>query len=362
MKTDPQKTVHPHQYVFVHLQNAFDEETALLKKIVELAYQSCNEVSVITNQCKGHLSSLKGIHYHFINAEVNAEKQLKNFSKFILQLKLFLVILKCSFKQKSTLYLNTHLSFGAAFAGKILRHRIIYQMSNQFLRSRYLKKYILRCANELVSNSSPSQAVTAKKTYHIQPFLSDAFKQIADLKMSEDLLDAQNFNVLIFANGQNAKVKEECAELSDIMPDVDFQFIYSNDANALSADEMHDHYRKANVIFAYFKDDEVRTKDMLKVMGGMYYGCPVICHPNQFISSIIENDYNGFVRDGHNVFGLRNLLYAIIKDFELYSKLSYNAQRTANQPTEQTYQENVLEMMHFEKAFELKRVDTKQAA
>jgi hypothetical protein len=171
MKTNSPNTVRPHQYVFVHLHNAFDEDTALLKKIVELAYQSFNEVSVITNQDKGHLSNLKGIKYHFIQADVQAK--LNNFSKLVLQIKLFLLIFKCSFRQASTLFLNTHLSFGAAFAGKILRHRIIFQVSNQQLHSRFLKKYILRCANELVSNSSPSQALPTKKTHHIQPFLSE---------------------------------------------------------------------------------------------------------------------------------------------------------------------------------------------
>jgi L-malate glycosyltransferase len=346
------------QYVFVHLRNAFDEDTALLRKMVELTASHNSDVLLITDNAKGHLSNIANAKHQVVNCKIDREKKINYVRMFCLQVQLFAMLFIKTFRKNTTVYYDSSVSLGAGLAGRLLGHRVIFQSvrglhTKTGSAEKLLSPYAIKYASEVVGIATHQlKPVFARKkqVHDIKPVLSATFRATADAKMGEEQTEVQNFNVLVLFDGRNQSIKDKCVELGDLLHDVDFELVDVNKANCPTVNELHDQYRKANIVVSFFEEEEMNVDHLLRSVGALYYGCPCVAHDSNIMNNIIRNDDNGYIMDCNDLFGLRKLLYGMIRDFDIYTRLSIEAQHTAFGLTEKAYEEGVVRILHLDDA------------
>ena len=324
-----------------HLLNDYSGSPKVLSQLLKGLVEKGEEVNIVTCSGRdGFLSDIEGAKYHYFwyKWHQNPFVRLFNFmlSQFLLFFKfLFLV------KKGDIVYINTVLPFGAGLLGKLKSCQVVYHIHETSMKPLVLKKFlfgivkltadkVIYVSNYLAQN----EPVSTQSTIVIPNAIDANFLKIAQ---SFEKSICTN-HVLMICSLKKYKGVDEFVHLATISPLLNFRLIVNaseleistyflnkklpNNLEILSTQtNVHPHYQWADVVLNLSKTDKWIETFGLTVIEAMAYGLPVIVPPVGGIAELVSDGINGYKVDSNNIEEIKNRLFDIISNENLYKKM-----------------------------------------
>ena len=340
--------------LFVHLLNNYTGSPKVLANFLEEYSKSSNEISLLTSKTDGCLSSISNVKYIDNKYRWFNNKILLTLVFIFSQIYQFFFVL-CG-KKYDCIYINTILPFGAAFAAKIRKEKVVYHVHEYYPKPHLMQRicvyFASKCADEyiFVSNYLKScyKGIFLKKGIVIHNAVSNDLKTSAkDFITNNDYIKNKFINKQIVLPCALKKYKgvNVFLELSKQLPQYNFLLVTSNSKNESDS---------------YFKDKEVpknfkilnQVKDMSKIYSeasivlnlSIPHGIDKIIETFSMILieafefktpciapcyggplEIIQEAENGFLLEVENISEVVNKIEYIMSDYNLYKGFSEKA-------------------------------------
>ncbi len=330
--------------IAVHLLNDRSGSPLILRQALE-ALQEHFEVILYTATPSGDgfLSNLNNVEARTIFYKWHKSKLLTLVYFFIAQIALFTKLV-FTLKKDDTLYINTLLPFGAAFAGYIKRSSIVYHVHETSLKPALLKGFLFQVANTFanrvifVSNyvashyrfSKPSTEVIynclpdmfIEKTAHIKrlnlkhPFTVTMLCSLKEYKGVYHFVNiAAKMPALRFQLVLNASQKDVDAFVTLVSPPANCN-VYAAQKNTTPF------YEAAHVVLNLSKPTGWVETFGMTILEAMHCGRPVICPPVGGVLELVTDNLEGFTIDSSNEDAICEALKKLYGDLPFYDKMS----------------------------------------
>lgn len=350
--------------VGVHLLNDFSGSPLVFSQSLSAFVKNGYEVDLFTSKKpgEGFLSHIQGVNYHLIDYDWSTNKLITLLKLLWSQLIVFLKLLRY-WRQPVIIYINTVLPFGAAFAAKLMRKRLVYHLHETSIKPPALKHFLFS-----LCNSSAERVIYVSEFLHASQPLSQPENCIVPNALFDDFVETakaynkvpnERFNVLMLASLKIYKGVKEFVELAKALPELDFQLVLN--ASQQSVDEffvgeelpqnltlfpsqknVHPFYEKADLVLNLSHPDKWQETFGMTALEGMSYGLPVIVPPVGGIAELVENGYNGYQVDVRDMKELMKKVKKISTDTEHYVNLSVHANEVASRYSMKAFENAVV--------------------
>jgi len=334
---------------FIHLLNDYSGSPLVLSNVVRGVQQYGYDCKIITSgNSEGFLSNIEEASYDFFNYRFHSNKFIRLILFFYTQVIMFFKILSFR-KDKSIIYINTLLPFGAALAGWMTGQKVIYHIHETSLRPLILKQFLKWMARMTSSYSiyvsdhlRSTEALKDIKGMTIHNALSDLFKETAKPYKTDTSAKNQNFTVLMLCSLKAYKGVNEFVELSSMLPRIQFNMVINSDQNSIdeyfknkklpenlklfsSQKNVHPFYQKSHLVLNLSHPEQWVETFGMTILEGMHYGLPCIAPPVGGPTEIIENAVNGYLIDQRQLGDIAQTIMDLSNNPTLYSTFSQNA-------------------------------------
>lgn len=340
--------------LFVHLLNNYTGSPNVLSNFLMDYCKSHKNICLLTSKTEGCLSNLPNIQYVDNKYRWISNRIFLTFRFIFSQIYQFLYVLFN--KRYDCVYINTILPFGAAFAAKIRKEKVVYHVHEYYPKPHFMQRicvyFASKCADEyiFVSNYLKScyKGIFLKKGIVIHNAVSNELKTRAkDFITNNDYIKNKFINKQIVLPCALKKYKgvNVFLELSKQLPQYNFLLVTSNSKNESDS---------------YFKDKEVpknfkilnQVKDMSKIYSdasivlnlsiphgidkiietfsmilieAFEYKTPCIAPCYGGPLEIIQEGENGYLLEVENITEVINKIEYIMSDYNLYKVFSEKA-------------------------------------
>lgn len=352
--------------VAIQLVNDYSESSLIFRNILEGLPSAKYQLDLIELGSSIEIFDVKNKtdkHYLF-KSRIDKLRILINqiFRQFVLFIRLLKYI-----RIDSVFYVNSIIPFGALFAGKLLRKKIVCHIQQTALKSLPIKNILLRivdyCANEVIyfseylSNQDQLKSCNKNIVYNT---LSNEF-----IRKANNHYPSLNgrFTVLMLSSFIESKGVIEFVELAKRMPLFNFELVVFNGAsqdienffcnvqlqnlNILSSQKrVNSFYRSANLVLNLSHPDQWEDSFSIIALEAMCYGIPIIAPPIRGIDEIIDNGVNGFKIHQNKSNQIERVLRLLSINLKLYNKLSVNAKLMSHQFSYSKRQSLIMSIIH----------------
>lgn len=339
--------------LFVHLLNNFTGSPRVLANFLEEHTGNGDEIHLLTSNTEGCLSNMNGIIYHKNLYSWKTNKIFLTGLFIISQIYQFFFVLLG--KKYDCVYINTILPFGAAFAAKLRKEKIIYHVHEYYPKPHLMQKI---CVSFLRK--------TSNKTIFVSQYLESCYKDLTSDKIVIHNSVSKKFHEdagVYISQSEYLKKKYEnrlivlpCAlktykgillflEIAKQLQDYNFLLVTSN-----SEEETNDYF-KNEIIPKNFKIMN-EVKDMAKIYSSasLVMNLSIPHGIDRFIETfsmilieafefktpciapcyggpleIIQEGENGYLLEVENITEVINKIEYIMSDYNLYKVFSEKA-------------------------------------
>jgi L-malate glycosyltransferase len=334
---------------FIHLYNDYSGSPLVLSNVIRGIKKYGYDCKIITSKkTEGFLSNIEGIEYSYFNYQFNQNKLIRLAFYFWSQIIIFFNIWN-SRKEKSIIYINTLLPFGAALAGWLSNQKVIYHIHEISLKPLGLKVFLKRIAqfssdysiyvSEYLKTSEGLQNVKGETVYNA---LSEIFTQTAESYKNNSNLKNEDFTVLMLCSLKKYKGIDEFVELARKLENINFIMVINSDQKSLdsyfkefdlpanlqlfsSQKNVHPFYQKSHLVINLSHPDQWVETFGMTLLEGMYYGLPCIAPPIGGPTEIVEDAVNGFLIDQRHLDNIADKIIELSSNKALYKAFSRNA-------------------------------------
>lgn len=340
--------------LFVHLLNNFTGSPKVLANFLEEYSKSSNEIFLLTSKTDGCLSNIPNVKYIDNKYRWSNNKILLTLVFILSQIcQLFLVLFG---KKYDCVYINTILPFGAAFAAKIRKEKVVYHVHEYYPKPHLMQRicvyFASKCADEyiFVSNYLKScyKCIFLKEGIVIHNAVSNDLKTSAkDFITNNDYIKNKFINKQIVLPCALKKYKgvNIFLELSKQLPQYNFLLVTSNSKNESDSyfrdkkipdnfrilnqvNDMSKIYSEASIVLnlsiPHGIDKFIETFSMILIEAFEFKTpCIAPCYGGPL--EIIQEGENGYLLEIENITEvIRNIKY-IMSDYNLYKDFSDKA-------------------------------------
>ena len=339
--------------LFVHLLNNFTGSPRVLANFLEEYTGNGDEIHLLTSNTEGCLSNINGIIYHKNFYSWKTNKILLTGLFIISQIYQFFFVLFG--KKYDCVYINTILPFGAAFAAKLRKEKIIYHVHEYYPKPHLMQKICVYFLKK-----------TSNKTIFVSQYLESCYKDLTSdkivihnsvsKKFHEDAGNYIGQSEYLKKKYKNRLIVLPCAlktykgvllflEIAKQLQDYNFLLVTSN-----SEEETNDYF-KNEIIPKNFKIMN-EVKDMAKIYSSasLVMNLSIPHGIDRFIETfsmilieafefktpciapcyggpleIIENDLNGYLMEIENIHEVTEKIKSIFLNYEDYTKFCEKA-------------------------------------
>jgi len=356
--------------VCFHIVNDFSGATKMLAATLDGLLQRSIKVDLVTSR-GGGLDTLKNENLRTFHFPYSHSKNLllAGLDYLFSQFFIFFFAFKYFFAKKTVFYINTIKPVGAAFAGKIIRKKIVYHYhENAFVVSkfyRFLCNIMQIFADKIicVSQYQRSFLKRQKDIFVVPNFLSESFVNDFEQNIEKNFKQKR---ILLFSNLRFFKGMLEFIELAKRLPDYNFelvigekqqdiqQFFNKNKIdlpkNLTLTERQSDVvpiYQRASLLLNLSNREFVIETFGLTALEAMTAGVPVIVPTVGGIAELVEEGKNGYKIDVQQLDKIEQQIKILLTDFELYKRLSNNALKTAQNFDCNITSEKILQIINF---------------
>lgn len=341
--------------LFVHLLNNFTGSPRVLANFLnEFATDASNEIHLLTSKSDGCLSDFKNVKYHWNSYKWISNKIVLSFILLFSQIYQFLFVLFG--KKYDCVYINTILPFGAAFAARIRKEKIIYHIHEYYPRPNFMQKvcvfFAKKCAGEIIFVSdylrNCYKDIFTQKEHIIHNSVSSKFHESAEKIIKNENYLQNKFSekqVVLPCSLKKYKGVFLFVEIAKKLPEYNFVLVTSN--SKVESDEFFKNYdlpknfeikneiRNMSKIYSSASvvmnlsiphgiDRIIETFSMILIESFEFKTpCIAPCYGGPL--EIIENEKNGFLLEIENLEDVSKNLNFILSDFNLYKEFCENA-------------------------------------
>lgn len=332
--------------VVFQLFNDFSGSPMILKTVVSgLLKKGCN-VNLVTSR-GGVLDTIDDCdnlkrHYYSYNFSM---KPLVTLLRYVwVQVYTFFYAFKFLFKSNTVFYINTLLPVGPAFAGWLMRKRVIYHYhENAWAKGRVYKELcraMMFLASEIicVSDYQRNTLQGSRATKVVPNAISDVFAG----KLLPDASRAFSAkNVLMACSAKMYKGVGEFLALAQKLPQYKFTLVLNCEPdekeaffteNNLSApanvtvyprtDKMFEFYNSASVVLNLSDTSLFVETFGMTVAEALLAGLPCIVPPVGASKEIITEGINGYAIDSHSTDLIAEKIDYMLSDLQVYAKMA----------------------------------------
>ncbi len=360
----------PKQLVVVHMRNDLSGSTRVLAQAVEaLCAQEVNIVLyTATIDYEGFLSDLPNqVEIRSIPYKRRNRRWRTFFSYLYVQVWLFFSLLKYILKP-TKIYINTVLPFGAAFAGILMRKKVIYHIHEVSLAPApiLLKKWLFfvvrLTAHKVIFVSEflkEQMSFSRTEKVVIHNCISESFTENAEeISHATD----KEFRVLMICSLAEYKGVPEFIELAKAMSGFKFDLVLNatlseiklvlgkaelpNNLNVYPAQKKVEHFYKEASVLLNLSDTQKHIETFgMTVLEGMNYGLPCIVPPVGGVLELIDDGVNGYCIDSKNLSQIIDAIEELRVDTRLYSSLSVQAKKKAELFNSDLFEKAIVESL-----------------
>lgn len=350
-----------------HLLNDFSGSPKVLSQLVKGWDEQGIDVEVCTSfGNKGFLSTVpfwitrENVWYTFYENKLLRLLALV-WSQCFLFLKFFLKV-----KKTDIIYVNTVLPFGAGLLGKVKGCRVIYHIHETTISPPILKAFLFGVVkftatdvvyvSKYVASAEPMQGKNVHILYNAIPetFLERANATPRDITMPQNVLMVCSLKkykgVLEFVEvAKRLKQYRFRMVLNATIKDIDtfFQGI-SLPANLELFPMQRDvipHYAWADLIVNFSHPESWVETFGLTIIEGMAFGMPAIIPPVGGITEVVDDGFNGFHLNPHDVEKTSKTILDLFLNAKEYARFSKNAETKLQAFREKAFIEGSLRIL-----------------
>ncbi len=352
--------------VAIHLLNDYSGSPLVFRQAIEtIKEEYAVTLYTATPDGTGFLSDIEGAGYKPVFYRWSTHKLLTLLYYLLSQTALFFSLLK-TLTNGDTVYINTLLPFGAAWAAKLKRCTVVYHLHEVSIRPKLLKNFLTatvdhtahrvlfvsqyvanqfqfsRAQSTVVYNCLPD-AFTTKTAGLLQPNLSGSFTvlMICSLKAYKGVyefialakeLPRIRFVLVLNASQKNVAVFKKEAALSHNC------FLYPAQKDTTIF------YKDAHVVMNLSRPQGWIETFGLTVLEAMHCGRPVIVPQVGGVCELVQHGVEGYCIDSSDKEGLIKAITQLSTDFKLYLKLAAAAREKAASFSSENFTSSVQEI------------------
>jgi L-malate glycosyltransferase len=304
--------------LFIHLLNDFSGSPLVLSQVINSLSSEEYVKTVLTTQSaeQGFLSNLADCEYKYYWYRWKKNDWYRLLTYSLSQLHLFFSLFQF-WNKPVTVYVNTLLPFGAAWAARIMRKEVIYHVHESSIKPALLKEFLKWTASKnarkaiYVSNYLlEKEALDGVLNLKIYNSLSPEFTQIADSYKKKNI-PKKGFVVLMICSLKIYKGVHEFLELARRISTLQFEMVLNSSSDEVqkfksshdipsnlriyeSQTDVHPFYQNASVILNLSHPDKWIETFGMTILEGMYYGLPAIVPEVGGVKELVEDGKNGF--------------------------------------------------------------------
>jgi L-malate glycosyltransferase len=332
--------------IFIHSLNNQTGSPNILSLIIREFVAKGYKIDLITNKTQGFLSNIENVKYRYTSYKWHKNKALTLLLLIRSQIEMFFIILLHYRKENAIFYINTIIPFGAAWACKLLKKKLIYHIHEDMFLSKPLYWFYRftynSCNQKSVFVSKYLQEITGidKNSVVIYNSLSPEF--IEKVK-SQNLNERQNVNnILMIGSLRNFKGVYEFVAISKLLSHYNFTLVVSASESEVEKfknetkphanlflyplqTNLHPFYNHSKILLNLTHPDKWIETFGLTILEAMAYGIPAIVPNVGGPTELIENEANGFTIDPLNTDVLTEKIKILMENENLYSRFSLAA-------------------------------------
>lgn len=349
--------------IAIHLKNDRSGSSLVFRQSLEALADKGLTIHLITvrpDDTPGFLSDIPGVAYHYIRNYDRGNKWRKIFSFLLVQLLIFRKVWEL-YEPQGSVYINTLLPFGAAWAGRLKRAPITYHLHETAVHPAFLRGFLLRVAQRSASQVIfgsrfvKTQLDFPKSVHHIiHSCLPESFVQEALLHSNY----GSRKTVLMVTSPGNDSGITELLQLAALMPSTRFELILN--ATRQERNEyfglriipenvmiygpqlnLHPFYQRAAVVLNLSNTEHYQETFDISILQAMSYGRPVIVPLAGGANEMVAHGWNGYRISGHYIEQVRNHVEQLLENKPLYADMSCAAQLVASQFKPQVFRQQV---------------------
>jgi glycosyltransferase involved in cell wall biosynthesis len=353
--------------IAAHLLNNFTGSPLVLAQSLRALRDAGHEVHLYTSEGPGFLDDIEGItvHEHPYRWSPNRYVRLIRFAWA--QLRLLLKLLRYR-KEEVLIYANTLLPFGAGLAAWWMKKPTLYHVHETVVPPRSLTNFLLRVARhashhlmypshylkDFHSLEHPQQAVV----YNALP--ESFWEQVQQHQTKER--EPGPLRILMICSMKHAKGIFEFIELARRLPKLHFELVISQPIEAIQKflgqevlpdnlrlfpvqQDVHPFYARADVLLSLSHPIDWPETFGMTILEGFAYGLPAIVPPVGAPLELVEEGKEGFALDQRDLGSIAERLRWLADHPQARQLLSENALQKAMQFSEETFGEQIVEIV-----------------
>lgn len=335
--------------VVFHLLNDYSGSPMILKTVLNGLLKKGCKIDLVTSK-GGVLDTIEQngqLTYHYNNYNFSPKPLVTLLRYVCTQIYTFFLAFRFLFASNAVFYINTLLPVGPAFAGWLMRKKVVYH----YHENADVKGVVYKClskamgfiASEIICVSAHQRSTlqTQKDAKIVPNAVSDAFSQ--QLHPDSKRAFAAK-NVLMACSAKMYKGVGEFIEIANKLPEYHFtlvlncspaekdEFIADNklvipanmEVNSRT-DKMYNYYNNASIVMN-LSDVKLFVETFgMTVAESLLAGLPCIVPPVGASKEIIIEGENGFAIDSHDTDRIADKINYILSDEAVYTKMAESA-------------------------------------
>ena len=289
------------------------------------------------------LAGTAGINIRTIPYRFDAGMRLPRFTWA--QIRMFFAGMRHAW-HNNVFYINTLLPVGAAIAGRLTGHRVVYHCHENAREKgwhyRLLQWCMCRLASDIICVSqSQRDGIPRKRRMHVVPnFLSNEF--LTGLLPFDPQRAFACRRVLMLSSLRRYKGVPQFLRLAESLPDIAFELVLNESPQALSnvlrnvqlpsnvivhsrQKDITPFYNRASLLLNLSDPAMISETFGLTALEAMGAGLPAIVPPTGGIAEIVTDGVNGYHVDVNDFDRLRDTVAALLDDYQRYARLAQAA-------------------------------------
>lgn len=329
--------------IFIHSLNNFTGSPNILSLIIRELASMGYSIDLITNKSYGFLSDIENVNYRYTSYNWRKSKLLTLLLLIWSQIEMFFIILIKYRNERGVFYINTIVPFGAAWACRILKKKIVYHVHENMQISKPLyplyRFTYKSCQQKSIFVSKYLQKITGTRENSIVIYNSLSPDFINKAKIWNKNSKPDQTNILMVGSLRIFKGICEFIELSQRLPQFSFELVVSatqfevedfkiktntpsNVTIFSQQTDLHPFYQRARMLLQLSHPETWIETFGLTILEAMVYGIPAIVPNIGGPIELIEDGVNGFTINPLNIDVLVEKVKLLMENETLYSKFS----------------------------------------